>query len=108
MTFDEKLKAFAELVERQQRRRYLEQWPEAPEAILANSCTATIKSGKKYVKIDVGSPQGGSGKLMIEIATGEIYGIKAYGVIHRGHYYGTLDTTALYWWGDYYPRKLAA
>ena len=106
MTFDEKIKAFAELVERQQRERYLQLYPETPESILANSCTATTRTGSKYVKIDVGSAGGGSGHLMVEIATGEIYGIKGYGKIHRGRHYGTLDTIALYWWGDFYPRKL--
>ena len=45
-----------------------------------------IKPGRKYTKIDVGC----SGKYMVENETGRIYGIKAYGVIHRGHFYGTL------------------
>lgn len=48
---------------------------------------ATIKPGKKYLKLDVGR----SGKYMIEVATDRVYGIKAYGVIHRGHYYGTVS-----------------
>lgn len=60
-----------------------------------------IKPGKKYDKVDVG----GSGKLMIVKATGEIFGIKGYGVIHRGHAYGTLDTIADWYWGQYYPTK---
>jgi hypothetical protein len=38
---------------------------------------------------------------------GNIFGIKGYGQIHRGHYYGTLDTIENWYWGDYaaYPRK---
>ena len=48
----------------------------------------TVKPGPKYTRIDVGS----SGRFMVVNDTGEIYGIKAYGVIHRGHYFGTLDT----------------
>ena len=65
---------------------------------------AHSKEGKKYIKVDVGA----SGKLMIEKETEKIYGIKAYGVIHRGHFYGTLDTVDQYNWSDYYPRRIAA
>jgi hypothetical protein len=67
------------------------------------SCQANLKEiethyheGKKYFRIDVGS----SGRYMID-KEGTIYGIKAYGVIHKGHSYGTLDTIDLYFWGDY-------
>jgi len=56
-----------------------------------------IKPGKKYTKVDVGH----SGKYMIEHDTGDIYGIKAYGVIHRGHRYGNLETINDYYWGEY-------
>jgi hypothetical protein len=48
---------------------------------------AKLIAGPKYTKLDVGT----SGKFMIVNATGEIYGIKTYGRIHLGHYYGTLD-----------------
>jgi hypothetical protein len=41
----------------------------------------------KYIKIDAGT----SGKYMVEVATGNIYGIKAYGVIHKGHFYGNIE-----------------
>ena len=47
----------------------------------------TVTPGRKYTRVDVGM----SGRFMVENDTGAIYGIKAYGVIHRGHYYGTLD-----------------
>ena len=60
----------------------------------------SIKEGNKYIKIDIGS----SGKYMID-TIGNIYGIKAYGVIHRGHQYGTLDTINQYYWGDYQAYK---
>ena len=56
-----------------------------------------IKMGRKYANVDVGP----SGKYMVELATSGIYGIKGYGVIHRGHYYGTLDTIAGYDWSGY-------
>jgi len=63
-------------------------------------CKVKIKPGKKYVKVDVGT----SGKYMVD-ADGQIWGIKAYGVIHRGHYYGTLDTINHYYWGEYHAYK---
>lgn len=62
-----------------------------------NNCKTSIKSGAKYTKVDVGH----SGKYMVVNATGEIYGIKAYGVIHKGHKFGTLDTIHDYYWGNY-------
>ena len=55
------------------------------EANLKNTITS-IKQGRKWTAINVGY----SGKYMIN-PQGEIYGIKAYGVPHLGHYYGTLD-----------------
>lgn len=65
-----------------------------------------VKIGRKYANVDIG----GSGRYMVELATGNIYGIKAYGVIHRGHYYGTLDTIDAFDWSDYAatPKKAAA
>ena len=38
-------------------------------------------------------------------ADGQIFGIKAYGVIHKGHFYGTLDTIDLYDWSNYTAVK---
>lgn len=66
-----------------------------------DNCKTSIKQGKKYTKIDIGT----SGKFMID-KEGNIFGIKAYGVIHKGHYYGTLDTINQYFWGNYKPKKL--
>lgn len=60
-----------------------------------------IIPGKKYTKVDVGN----SGKYMVDNATGEIFGIKGYGVIHKGHRYGTLDTIHEYFWGEYKAFK---
>ena len=60
-----------------------------------------IKPGRKYTKVDVGR----SGKFMIDNDTETIYGIKAYGVVHKGHCYGTLDTINEWTWGEFRPRK---
>ena len=70
------------------------------EANLLNA-KATYKIKKKYTYINVGS----SGKYLIN-DDGEIYGIKAYGVINKGHFYGTLDTIKDFYWGDYTAKKI--
>ena len=70
------------------------------ESTIAVCAKTVVKEGKKYAKVDIG----GSGRYMVEMATGNIFGTKAYGVIHKGHFYGTVDTTADYFWGEYYPR----
>lgn len=58
----------------------------------------------KYVNIDripAVTPAGGgawvagSGLFMVEKSTGRVYGIKGYGVVYRGHTYGTLDAPEL-------------
>jgi hypothetical protein len=65
---------------------------------------AVVKPGIKYTKINVGD----SGKYMIDNITGEIFGIKGYGVIHRGHRYGTLDTIHNWYWGGYVAMERKA
>lgn len=94
-----KIQEFAELLEKEQIET-LHRRGSACEANIAQAKTS-IKLGKKYTKVDVGR----SGKYMIDNATDEIYGIKAYGVIHRGHRYGTLDTIHDYYWGEYQGIK---
>jgi hypothetical protein len=63
---------------------------------------ATVKEGKKYIKIDVGN----SGFLMID-NEGNIFGIKSYGVINKKQYFGTVDTILSYYWGGYQPKKIS-
>ena len=94
-----KIAAFAALVEVQTIARLKEQ-DVACQSNLDNAKTRVIE-GKKYTKVDIGS----SGRYMVENATGNIFGIKGYGTIHKGHFYGTVDTTAEYFWGEYYPIK---
>lgn len=66
-----------------------------------------VRPGPKYTKVDRGPGHNMSGFLMIENATGVIYGIKGYGVVHKGHCYGTLETAGDWYWGEYRPRMLA-
>ena len=93
-TFEQKLEAFRALVEVHQAERHKAQGFTSfePPAV-------RVRPGRKYTKVDVGT----SGKYMVEPEgdTGHIWGIKGYGVIHRGHYYGTLDTIDKYFWGEF-------
>ena len=94
----DKIKQFAKLLEWQQVKRLHEKGLACEDNIRLSK--VTIKEGKKYVKVDIGS----SGKYMID-KEGNIFGIKAYGVIHRGHRFGTLWTINDYYWGDYEAYK---
>ena len=73
------------------------------EANIQNANT-TVKPGKKYTKVNIGY----SGRYMIENSTGNIYGIKGYGVIHKGHFYGHLNDMNNWFWGHYYPQHKTA
>lgn len=75
-----------------------------PLSIHEPQIVCSIKMGRKYANVDRGT----SGCYMVELDTGAIYGIKGYGVIHRGHSYGTLDTLADWDWSGYQARKVAA
>lgn len=92
---DPKMIAFAQLLETHQLQGLRQAGLDCETNI--RNCKVVIKAGKKYHKVDVG----GSGKYMVEAATGKIYGIKAYGVVHLGHQFGTLDTIDSFNWGGY-------
>ena len=94
----EKIEQLAKLIEYQQIERLKKEKLGCPGNL--HNCKVYIRPGKKYTKIDVGY----SGKYMIDDA-GIIYGIKSYGVIHRGHIYGTLDTVIDFYWGGYRAIK---
>ena len=102
----EKLEPFRVLVEAHTKARFVADWERDnrryPLEVHANAWLCKIKMGRKYANVDVGQ----SGKYMVELDTGNIYGIKAYGVIHRRHFYGTLDTIHEWNWSDYTARKL--
>ena len=84
---------FATRLEGEQRTRRRREYP----ALADDLFPVTVHVGPKYARVDVGD----SGKYMVVNATGEIFGIKAYGVIHRGHAYGTLDTIEAWDWSGY-------
>lgn len=96
------IQEFANLVTEHTKQDLIEQFGEESfERIHKIYAQTSVVIGKKYTKVDVGR----SGKFMID-SEGNIFGIKAYGVIHRGHHYGTLETTSQYFWGSYYPQKI--
>ena len=99
MNTQEKIKRFAETITDQQLARHATDGLTYPGHETA--AQASIKPGKKYTKVDVGM----SGKYMVDNATEEIFGIKAYGVIHRGHQYGNLDSIDDWNWGGYYTTR---
>lgn len=94
-----KIKTFAELLQKEQIGR-LYKTNLACQANIDN-CKVKIKEGKKYIKIDIGT----SGKYMID-REGNIFGIKAYGVINKSQIYGNLDTINQYYWGNYRAYKI--
>jgi len=75
---------FAETIERKEKAQLMKLKLDC-EANWHNAKTH-IHIGRKWSRVDVGS----SGRYMID-QQGRIFGIKAYGVPHLGHYYGTLD-----------------
>ncbi len=101
MTEQEKIQALADLVLKQSRSRLTAMGYHSQ----VDGETVQVIPGKKYTKIDRGPAHNMSGMLMVEHGTGNIYGVKGYGVVHKGHPYGTLDTTGDWYWGDYYPQK---
>jgi hypothetical protein len=99
-TLETKLAAFAALLEQDQLRGLISRQCDCE--CNRDNCKVKTVDGKKYVKVDVGT----SGKYMVEKNTQAIFGIKAYGVIHRGHQYGTLDTITEWDWSEYQARRI--
>jgi hypothetical protein len=93
--FETKLEQFRALVESDTQARFIADGYTL--AVHLPNTLCKLKIGGKYAKVDVGT----AGKYMVELDTGRIFGIKGYGVIHRGHSYGTLDTTNEWNWGGY-------
>ena len=99
--FEDKLQALADKIFEQTKATMSRRYPDYPD--VDKSAKVTVKKGKKYTKLDVGN----SGKYMVENTSGVVYGIKGYGVVHKGHCYGSLDTIDEYFWGGFvaFPAK---
>ena len=104
MTEQDKIQALADLVLEQTRARLRAEYSGSQ----ADAENVQVKAGKKYTKIDRGAGTYFSGYLMVEHETGVIYGIKGYGVPHKQHRYGTLDTISEWYWGAYGPQRVPA
>lgn len=98
----QKVRALAALVLVQQKGRLeREGSPNAAELL-----TVEIVPGHKYTKIDYGQAPYLHGFLMIEHATGAVWGVKGYGRAHTGHYYGNIEEIDRWDWGGHTPRHL--
>lgn len=95
------IQEFANQVHEDTLQRFATEYPDYPQECLDDDCTVHVIAGSKYTKVDVGR----SGKFMVVNDTGEIFGIKGYGRIHRGHAFGTLETVSEWFWGNYHPTK---
>ena len=94
------IEQFAARVEADTKARFNTEYPALERE---GNWNVEVKPGRFYTRLDVGR----SGKYMVENQTGRIFGIKAYGVIHRGHQYGTLQTVNDWQWGGYvaHPKR---
>ena len=95
---DNQIKALCDLITAEQQDR-LEKTGLSCEVNMVNAI-AHSHIGKKYIRIDIGT----SGKYMINEA-GEIFGIKAYGVINKKKQYGNINTINDYYWGHFTAVK---
>jgi len=86
----EQVEAFRVLLEKDQAARYARDYPNVTPP------RVKVHYGRRWIRVDVGD----SGVYMID-QDGSIVGIKAYGVPHLGHRYGTLDTIHEWAWGEY-------
>jgi hypothetical protein len=99
---ENKIKEFCELITKEQLKQLIINKLDCEGNRL--QAVAHYHIAKKYTRVDIGT----SGKYMVDNTTQEIFGIKAYGVIHKGHKFGILDTINDYFWGDYRPYKKEA
>ena len=104
---EEKLFALSALIFDETRARMTTEWTphvgtlsDAQKACIDQSSKVVVTIKKCYALVDVGD----SGRYMVD-ADGNIFGIKGYGTIHRGHQYGTLDTINAWYWGNYKAHR---
>ncbi len=95
MTTPEQLERFRALLEQEQNEKLARDYPGVGPYI------AEVKLGSKFAKVDIGPPSNMSGRYMVELGTGDIYGIKGYGVVHRGHRYGNIQHVEQWDWSGY-------
>lgn len=102
--FEASVWSFAALFQTHTHARYMQEHGDGtPDSIEVHfpHWHSRVKTGRKYINVDLA----GSGVYMVTKEEGDIFSIKGYGVIHRGHHFGTLDTVAGWFWGDYRAQK---
>lgn len=104
MTYEEKIETLRAKIETQYRAEFQRKYRNlAGTDYETRETSVKATYGKKYVRLDVGT----SGKYMVD-PEGNIWGIKGYGVVHHGHWYGTLDTIDQYDWSGYRAVKIGS
>ena len=68
-----------------------------PEDLAERWSTVRIRPRRRFVAIDIDT----SGAYLVEVKTGEVVGIKAYGVPNYRHRYGNISDTSRFAWGAY-------
>ena len=97
--FTQQVADFAAVLQVEQEAGYRRQYGHDFPDLCRQTCHVTLTARRKYTAVDIGR----SGRFLVVNATGDIYGIKAYGVIHPGYHFGTLSTIARYHWSGYWP-----
>lgn len=64
---------------------------EAMEMLEAMNHRVDVKEKTKYILIDRIDRSSRSALFMVDKTDGRIYGCKGYGVVHKGHYFGTVE-----------------
>ena len=96
----EELEHLRQLIEVQQELNLMTYHPYYPEMEGRATTKTALRRQHKYVYIDIGS----SGRYMVDNQTGQIFGIKAYGVVNRRKQFGTVHTVDEWNWGEYWAR----
>lgn len=97
----EQIQKLADLISAHQKQSLIAEYGEQNWPIHEPNYMAHVHMGRKFARVDLG----GSGKYMVDLETRIIYGIKAYGVVHRGYVFGTLDTIADWNWSGYRAHR---
>jgi hypothetical protein len=63
----------------------------------------SVHFARRYTRIDTGRPDApaSEGRYLVDNWTGQIFGLRAYGVPNKKKQYGTLDTIDDWDWGGY-------
>lgn len=89
-----KIEAFAALLEQEQNQQL--KWDGEDCGFRRFEAVPIAMDDLRVTQINVGALR----RFVVRHTTGEIYDVE-------GHRYGTLETIFDYWWGGFYPKRLA-